>query len=64
MREVALLTFDGHQIASLREYWASEVAALSPAATHSPGTVTGRTSTADDHRCVGGAGSRPLSRCK
>ena len=32
MREVALLTFDGPQIDSLREYWASEVAELSPAA--------------------------------
>ena len=40
MREVALLTFDGHLIASLREYWASEVVALSPAATPSSGTVT------------------------
>jgi uncharacterized protein (TIGR02246 family) len=28
MREVALLTFDGPRIASLREYWASEVVAL------------------------------------
>ena len=25
MREIAVLVFDGHQIASLREYWASEV---------------------------------------
>ena len=41
-REVALLTFDGPLISSLREYWASEVVALSPAATHSPGTVTGQ----------------------
>jgi hypothetical protein len=32
MREVALLTFDGSQIDSLREYWASEVVELSPAA--------------------------------
>ena len=29
-------------LSRLREYWASEVAALSPAATHSPGTVTGQ----------------------
>jgi hypothetical protein len=42
MREVALLNFDGLLIASLREDWASEVVALSPAATHSPGTVTGQ----------------------
>jgi hypothetical protein len=28
MREVALLTFDGDRIASLREYWASEVVDL------------------------------------
>jgi ketosteroid isomerase-like protein len=28
MREVALLTFEGSLIASLREYWASEVVAL------------------------------------
>ena len=40
MREVALLTFDGNLIESLREYWAS--VELSPAATHSPGTVTGQ----------------------
>jgi hypothetical protein len=32
MREVALLTFDGSQIDSLREYWASEVVELSPTA--------------------------------
>jgi len=32
MREVALLTFDGPLIAGLREYWASEVVELSPAA--------------------------------
>jgi hypothetical protein len=32
MREVALLTFEGPQIASLREYWASELVELSPAA--------------------------------
>lgn len=32
MREVALLTFDAPLIASLREYWASEVVELSPAA--------------------------------
>jgi hypothetical protein len=32
MREVALLTFDGSQIDSLREYWASEVVELSQAA--------------------------------
>jgi hypothetical protein len=32
MREVALLTFDGQRIESLREYWASEVVELSPAA--------------------------------
>jgi ketosteroid isomerase-like protein len=25
MREIAVLTFEGHKIASLREYWASEV---------------------------------------
>jgi hypothetical protein len=25
MREVAILEFDGNRIASLREYWASEV---------------------------------------
>ena len=31
MREVALLTFDGSQIDSLREYWASEVVELSQA---------------------------------
>jgi len=24
MREIAVLVFDGHLIASLREYWASE----------------------------------------
>jgi hypothetical protein len=42
MREVALLTFDGNLIESLREYWASEVVELSPAATRSPGTVTGQ----------------------
>jgi hypothetical protein len=34
MREVALLTFDGPLIDSLREYWASEVVELSPAAPH------------------------------
>jgi hypothetical protein len=47
MREVALLTFDGPLIASLREYWASEVVELSqatlprggPPAT--PGTLNG-----------------------
>jgi hypothetical protein len=32
MREVALLTFNGPLIETLREYWASEVVALSPAA--------------------------------
>ena len=32
MREDALLTFDGPLIDSLREYWASEVVELSPAA--------------------------------
>ena len=32
MREVALLTFDGSLIDSLREYWASEVVELSQAA--------------------------------
>lgn len=32
IREVALLVFDGHLIASLREYWASEVVELSQAA--------------------------------
>jgi hypothetical protein len=32
MREVALLVFDGGRIASLREYWASELVELSPAA--------------------------------
>jgi hypothetical protein len=32
MREVALLTFDGPLIDSLREYWASEVVELSQAA--------------------------------
>jgi len=32
MREVALLTFDGPLIDSLREYWALEVVELSPAA--------------------------------
>jgi hypothetical protein len=32
MREVALLTFDGPLISSLREYWASETVELSPAA--------------------------------
>jgi ketosteroid isomerase-like protein len=31
MREVALLVFDGGRIASLREYWASELVELSPA---------------------------------
>jgi uncharacterized protein (TIGR02246 family) len=31
MREVALLVFDGLRIASLREYWASELVELSPA---------------------------------
>jgi hypothetical protein len=30
--KVALLTFDGPLISSLREYWASEVVELSPAA--------------------------------
>ena len=32
MREVALLTFDGPLIDSLREYWASEVVELPAAA--------------------------------
>jgi ketosteroid isomerase-like protein len=32
MREVALMVFDGGRIASLREYWASELVELSPAA--------------------------------
>ena len=32
MREVALLTFNGSLIDSLREYWASEVVELSPPA--------------------------------
>ena len=32
MREVALLTFDGSLIETLREYWASEVVELSSAA--------------------------------
>ena len=27
MREIAVLEFDGHLIASLREYWASETVA-------------------------------------
>lgn len=32
MQEIAVLRFEGHQIASLREYWASEtVATLTPA---------------------------------
>jgi ketosteroid isomerase-like protein len=31
MREVAILEFDGDQIASLREYWASEQAPSTPA---------------------------------
>jgi uncharacterized protein (TIGR02246 family) len=35
MREIAVLVFDGRLISSLREYWASEVVELSPAAIRS-----------------------------
>ena len=28
MKEIAVLEFDGHLIASLREYWASETVAM------------------------------------
>ena len=35
MREIAVLVFNGRLISSLREYWASEVVELSPAAIRS-----------------------------
>ena len=51
MREVALLTFDGPLIDSLREYWASEVVELSQATLPAGANRSPRGArTADDHR--------------